>query len=80
MQTIELDGTVFEVVFDGAHRHCDADLFRTVQWDDPKSPDVPINLGRLHQRPSRRKRWRKAKILSVAEVRARVAQIRAALT
>ena len=63
-------------VWDGSHQNRDADLFRKVEWDHPKSPDVPMELGRHASAGSSRRSRAHARIVSVAEVRARVAQIR----
>lgn len=47
------------VVWTGAHEGADRDLFNPVDWDSPRSPDIPMNLSKRAGRPSpRSKRYR----------------------
>lgn len=70
------DGRTYVVVFDGAHRGRDADLFCKVDWQDPKSPVlVRETSDRAETQRARRRSY--GRLISMAEVRARVAQIRA---
>ena len=65
-----------EVVWNGAHERADRDLFRPVDWDDPRSPDVPMNLSKRAGRPSPRAKRLKRRWLSQAEYAAMLEALR----